>query len=114
MKLARSSEKPAVVRSEARCSPWQGPGAACRRSAGSKPADLKPAIEAEWPRTWPENQRVAVRLRPLRPVRQHIPAMERSGHTLGRVSAVYGIYTSTMNDSGGGKGIEREMSGPSG
>jgi peptidyl-dipeptidase Dcp len=105
---ARSSEKPAVAEVSPLLAPWQGPWGGVPPFGRFKPADLKPALEAAMAENLAEIDRIAADS--AAPTFDNtIAAMERSGHTLDRVSAVYGIYTSTMNDSEV-QGIEREMS----
>ena len=104
----RSGEKPAVGQVNALLPPWQGPWGGVPPFGRFKPADLKPALETAMAEALAELDRIAAD--PAAPTFENsIAAMERAGHTLDRVSAVYGIYTSTMNDAEV-QGIEREMS----
>src|SRR5712671_6834496 len=105
---ARSSEKPAVAEVSPLLAPWQGPWGGVPPFGRFKPADLKPALEAGMAENLAEVDRIAAD--PSVPAFDNtIAAMERAGHMLDRVSAVYGVYTSTMNDAEV-QGIEREMS----
>ena len=104
----RSSEKPATSQVNPLLAPWQGPWGGVPPFGRFKPADLKPALEAAMAENLAEIDRIAAD--PAAPTFDNtIAAMERAGHTLDRVSPVYGIYTSTMNDDEM-QAIEREMS----
>src|SRR2546423_4364152 len=105
---SRTNDKTAVAQVTPLLAPWQGPWSGVPPFGRFKPADVKPALEAAMVENLAEIDRIAAD--PAAPTFDNsIAAMERAGHTLDRVSAVYGIYTSTMNDDEM-QGIEREMS----
>src|SRR5712671_56721 len=105
---SRIGDKTAVAQMTPLLSPWQGPWGGVPPFGRFKAADIKPALEAAMAENLAEVDRIAADS--AAPTFDNtIAAMERSGHTLDRVSAVYGVYTSTMNDSEV-QGIEREMS----
>src|SRR5258708_35281010 len=87
--------------------PWTGPWGGVPPFGRFKVADLKPALGAAMAENLAEIDRIAKD--PAAPTFDNtIAAMERAGHALDRVSAVYEIYTSTMNDDES-QAIEREM-----
>jgi peptidyl-dipeptidase Dcp len=104
----RSSEKAAMAQMTPLLAPWPGPWGGAPPFGRFKPAELKPALEAAMAENLAEIDRIAAD--PAAPTFDNtIVAMERTGHALDRVSAVYGVYTSTMNDAEV-QAIEREMS----
>jgi len=105
---SRSAEKGAAAQVNPLLEPWSGPWGGVPPFGRFKPADLKPALEAAMAENLGEIDRIAAD--PVSPTFENtIAAMERTGHALDRVTAVYGVYTSTMNDDEV-QAIEREMS----
>src|SRR5260370_20533443 len=87
--------------------PWTGPWAGVPPFGRFKVADLKPALDAAMAENLAEDDRIAKD--PAAPTFDNtIAAIERAGHAPDRVTAVYEIYTSTMNDDEV-QAIEREM-----
>ena len=106
--LSRSAEKGSAAGMKALLEPWSGPWGGVPPFGRFQPADLKPALETAMAENLAEIDRIAAD--PASPTFENtIVAMERTGHAFDRVSAVYGIYTSTMNDADV-QAIEREMS----
>jgi peptidyl-dipeptidase Dcp len=87
--------------------PWSGPWGGVPPFGRFSVADLKPALEAAMADNLAEIDRIAISPAPAT-FDNTIAAMDRSGHALDRVSAIYGVYTSTMNDDQV-QAIEREM-----
>ena len=105
---SRSAKKGSPAGVNALLEPWSGPWGGVPPFGRFQPADLKPALEAAMAENLAELDRIAAD--PAPPTFENtIAAMERTGHAFDRVSAVYGIYTSTMNDAEV-QAIEREMS----
>ena len=77
--------------------PWTGPHGGFPRFDTFKVADLKPAILKAMDLNRAEIAAIATAKEPAS-FANTIAALESSGHPLGRVSAVFGIYRSTMND----------------
>jgi len=87
--------------------PWTGPYGGIPPFDKVKVADLQPALEAGMKRQLAEIDRVAND--PAAPTFENtIAAMERTGRTLDRVTTVYGVYSSTLNDDAV-QAVEREM-----
>jgi peptidyl-dipeptidase Dcp len=86
---------------------WTGPWGGVPPFGRFKVKDLQPALEAAMAENLAEIDRIAGDPAPAT-FDNTIAAMERAGHALERVSAVYGVYTSTMNDDEV-QAIEREM-----
>ena len=113
---AAQPKKPddAATRSSARIgvnpllAPWSGPWGGVPPFGRFEPADLKPALEVAMAENLAEIDRIAAEPAPAT-FDNTIAALERSGHTLDRVSTAYGVYTSTMNDAEV-QAIQREMS----
>ncbi|MGI9245090.1 MAG: M3 family metallopeptidase, partial [Steroidobacteraceae bacterium] len=77
--------------------PWTGPYGGVPPVDQARVADLAPALEAGMAQQLAEIDRIAND--PAAPTFANtIAAMERTGRTLDRVSTVYGIYSSTLND----------------
>ena len=87
--------------------PWLGPFGGVPPFGRFKPADLKPALEAAMAQQLAEIDRIANDPAPAT-FENTNAAMERAGHALKRVGAVYGIYTSTLNDKEV-QAVQREM-----
>ncbi|MCX7054288.1 MAG: M3 family metallopeptidase, partial [Proteobacteria bacterium] len=103
MKSTDTSAVPANVL----LAPWTGPYGGIPPFDKVKVADLQPALEAGMTRQLAEIDRVASD--PAAPTFANtIAAMERTGRTLDRVSTVYGVYSSTLNDEAV-QAVEREM-----
>ena len=103
MKSADTSATPA----NPLLAPWTGPYGGVPPFDKVKVADLQPALEAAMAQQLAEIDRIAND--PAAPTFENtIAALERTGRTLDRVSTIYGIYTSTMNDDAV-QAVEREM-----
>ena len=87
--------------------PWSGPWGGVPPFGRFSVADLKPALETAMAENLAEIDRIAASPEPAT-FDNTIAAMDRSGHALDRVTAIYGVYTSTMNDDQV-QAIEREM-----
>ena len=78
-------------------SPWQGSWGGVPPFGKFQVKDIKTAMEEGMVRSLAENDQIAANPDP--PTFENtILAMERAGWALDRASAVYGVYTSTMND----------------
>ncbi len=103
MKSTDTSAAPANVL----LAPWTGPYGGVPPFDQVKVTDLQPALEAGMAQQLAEIDRIASD--PAAPTFENtIAAMERTGRTLDRVSAVYGIYSSTLNDDAV-QAVERVM-----
>jgi len=87
--------------------PWTGPWGGVPPFGRFKVSDIKPALQTAMDENLGEIDRIAADPAPAT-FENTIAAMERSGHALDRVAAIYGIYTSTMNDAEV-QAIESEM-----
>src|SRR5437867_1710821 len=77
--------------------PWTGPWAGVPPFGRFKPAELKPVMEEAMAMNLAEIDQIAANPEP--PTFENtIVAMEKSGQELDRASAVFGVFTSTMND----------------
>ena len=86
---------------------WAGPFGGVPPFDRARVADLQPALEAGMASQLVEIDRIAKD--PAAPTFENtIAAMERSGRMLDRVSTVYGVYSSTLNDEAV-QAVEREM-----
>ncbi|MDH5227155.1 MAG: M3 family metallopeptidase [Gammaproteobacteria bacterium] len=87
--------------------PWTGPFGGVPPFDKVKVPDLQPALEAGMAQQLQEIERIA--RDPAPPTFENtIAALERTGRTLDRVSTIYGIYGSTLNDDAV-QAVEREM-----
>src|SRR5215470_4330857 len=87
--------------------PWTGPWGGVPPFGRFKVSDLKPALQTSMDENLAEIDRIAAD--PAQPTFDNtIAAMDRTGHSLDRVAAIYGVYTSTMNDAQV-QAIESEM-----
>ena len=87
--------------------PWTGPWGGVPPFGRFKVSDLKPALQAAMDESLAEIDRIAAD--PAQPSFDNtIAAMDRAGHSLDRVGAIYGVYTSTMDDAPV-QAIESEM-----
>ncbi len=87
--------------------PWSGPYGGVPPFDRVATAHLQPALEAGMAEQLGEIDAIA--RNPAPPTFDNtIAALERTGRLLDRVNAVYGVYTSTLNDEGV-QAIEREM-----
>jgi peptidyl-dipeptidase Dcp len=103
MKSTAASTAPANVL----LAPWTGPYGGIPPFDKVKVADLQPALEAAMTQQLAEIDRIASD--PAAPTFENtIAAMERTGRTLDRVTTVYGVYSSTLNDDAV-QAVEREM-----
>ena len=82
--------------------PWVGPYGGVPPFDKVKVVDLKPGLETGMAQQLAEIDRIAND--PAAPTFENtIAAMERTGRTLDRVSTVYGVYSSTLNDRRAGR-----------
>ena len=88
--------------------PWTGPWGGVPPFGHFKATDIKPALEAAMAENLAEIDRIAA-ADAAPSFDNTIAAMERAGKTLDRVSAIYGIHVSTMNDAEM-QSVETEMS----
>jgi len=103
MKSTDTSATPANVL----LAPWTGPYGGIPPFDKVKVADLQPALEAAMTQQLAEIDRIAND--PAAPTFENtIAAMERTGRTLDRVSTIYGVYSSTLNDDAV-QAVERVM-----
>ncbi len=86
---------------------WTGPYGGVPPFGKFAVSDMKPALEAAIAENLADIERIANDPSPAT-FTNTIAAMEGSGKALQRVSAVYGIYTGTMNDDAV-QAVEREM-----
>ena len=87
--------------------PWTGPHGGVPAFDKIKIADFKPALEAAMAENLAEV--VAIASNPQAPTFENtLAALERSGRTLDRVQAAYGVWSSTLNDAAFGA-VETEM-----
>ena len=97
---ARANQSPLLA-------PWGGPHGGVPAFDKIKVADFKPALEAAMAENLAEINTIANN--PAAPTFENtIAAMERSGRTLARVSAVYDVWSSTLNDAAF-SAVETEM-----
>jgi peptidyl-dipeptidase Dcp len=87
---------------------WTGPYGGVPPFDRAKVGHLEPALEAGMAQQLAEIDRIA-RDSAAPTFENTIAALERSGRTLERVSTVYGVYSSTLNDDAV-QAVEREMS----
>ncbi len=87
--------------------PWTGPWGGVPPFGRFKVSDIKPALQTAMDENLAEIDRIAADPAPAT-FENTIAAMERSGHSLDRVAAIYGIYASTMSDAEV-QAIETEM-----
>ena len=87
--------------------PWNGPYGGVPPFGSFKAQDIKPALEEAMAANLAEIDRIAANPEPAT-FENTIVAMERAGKPLQRVTTVYGIYTSTLNDEQV-QAIEKEM-----
>jgi peptidyl-dipeptidase Dcp len=87
--------------------PWEGPGGGVPPFDRVRVGDFKPALEAAMAENLAEIERIARNT--LAPTFENtIAALERSGRTLSRVIAIYGVWSSTMSTEDF-QAVEREM-----
>jgi peptidyl-dipeptidase Dcp len=87
--------------------PWTGPYGGVPPFDQARVDQLAPALEAAMARQLAEIERIAAD--PAAPTFGNtLAALERTGRTLDRVSTIYGIYTSNLNDEAV-EAVEREM-----
>jgi len=87
--------------------PWTGPYGGVPPFDRARVEQLQPALEEGMRLQLVEIERIATD--PAAPTFDNtIAAMERTGRTLDRVSTIYGIYGSTLNDEAV-QAVEREM-----
>jgi len=87
--------------------PWTGPFGGVPPFDRVQVGDLKPALEAGMADHLAEVERIASNPAPAS-FENTIAAMERTGRPLDRSQAVFGVYTSTLNDDAV-QAVEREM-----
>src|ERR1700674_604588 len=78
--------------------PWQGPWGGVPPFGKFEVKDIKIAMEEAMARNLVEIDQIATNAGPAT-FDNTIVALERAGAPLDRASAVYGVYTSTMNDA---------------
>jgi peptidyl-dipeptidase Dcp len=88
--------------------PWKGPHGGAPSFAKVKIADFKPALLEGIERNRAEIAKIAANKAPPS-FENTIAALDDAGRPLDRVSAIFNIYTSTMNDKKM-QAVEREMS----
>src|SRR5713226_5923905 len=94
---AVAKDAPAAPLTSPLLAAWPGPWGGVPPFGSFQAAELKPALEAAMAESLREVDRIAAD--PSAPTFENtIEAFERSGRVLERVSAVYGVYTSTLND----------------
>jgi peptidyl-dipeptidase Dcp len=87
--------------------PWVGPEGGVPPFDKVRVADFKPALEAAMAENLAEIDHIT--LNPAAPTFDNtIAALERTGHTFSRVSAIYGVWSSTMSTEDF-QAVEREM-----
>src|ERR1700726_4930796 len=87
--------------------PWSGPYGGVPRLDRVRVADFKPAMETAMAENLAEIDKISQN--PAAPTFENtIAALERSGHPFNRVSAIYGVWSSTMN-TGEFQAVEREL-----
>src|SRR5262249_7348149 len=87
--------------------PWAGPYGGVPPFDRVRVADFKPALQAAMAENLEEIEAIAAD--PAVPTFDNtIVALERSGRTLSRVSAIYGVWSSTLSGADF-QAIEREM-----
>jgi peptidyl-dipeptidase Dcp len=100
------------LRPQARCAnlllaPWVGPAGGVPPFNQVSVADFKPALEAAMTENLAEIDHIT--RNPAAPgFGNTIAALERTGHTFNRVSAIYGVWSSTMSTDEF-QAVEREM-----
>jgi peptidyl-dipeptidase Dcp len=87
--------------------PWTGPYGGVPPFDQARVEHLQPALEAGMAEQLGEVERIAANPEPAT-FENTIAAMERTGRKLDRVSTIYGIYASTLNDDAV-QAVEREM-----
>ena len=88
-------------------SPWTGPWGGVPPFGSFKAQDFRGALESAMAESLQEVEQIAAQ--PSPPTFENtIVALERSDRTLDRVTSLYGVYTSTMNDEQM-QAVEREM-----
>jgi peptidyl-dipeptidase Dcp len=86
---------------------WEGPAGGAPPFDRVRVADFKPALEAAMAENLAEIEQVSGN-KAAPTFENTIVALERSGRTLSRVSAIYGVWSSTMS-TGDFQAVEREM-----
>jgi len=87
--------------------PWSGPHGGVPAFDQVKVADFKPALEAAMAENLAEINAIAAN-KQSPTFENTIVALERSGRALDRVQAVYGVWSSTLNDAAF-SGVQTEM-----
>ncbi|WP_375418337.1 M3 family metallopeptidase [uncultured Hymenobacter sp.] len=100
-RAARAADQPPLLQ------PWAGPYGGVPAFDKVKVADFKPALEAAMAESLGEIQAIASNPQPAN-FENTIAALERSGRTLDRVQAVYGVWSSALNDAAF-SAVEAEM-----
>ncbi len=105
---SNAATKPATAENDIPLlAPWQGRWGGVPPFGSFATADLKPALQAAMATDLREVERIAAD--PAPPTFENtIVPLERSGRPLERVIALYGVYTSTLNDAEM-QAIQREM-----
>lgn len=98
---ARAADQPPLLQ------PWAGPHGGVPAFDKVQVTDFKPALEAAMAENLGEIQAIATN--PQAPNFENtLATLERSGRTLDRVQAVYGVWSSTLNDAAF-SAVEAEM-----
>ncbi len=98
---------PPTAGTAALLAPWTGPYSGLPPFGTFTAADLKPALEAAIAEKLASVERIAADTSPAT-FENTVAAFERAGASLDRVSAIYGVYISTMSDDTV-QAIQREM-----
>src|SRR5690349_14877769 len=98
---------PAAPSYQALTQPWRGPFGGVPPFDEVVIASLQPALEAAMQEQLAEIDRIVAN--PAAPTFDNtLAAMERTGRTLDRVSSIFGVYSTTMNDDAV-QAVERVM-----
>ena len=93
-----TAQASATARNNPLLQPWTGPWGGVPPFGKFKVSDIKPAVETAMADNLAEMDKIAANPEPPS-FENTIAAMERTGHELDGATAVYGVYTSTMNDA---------------
>jgi peptidyl-dipeptidase Dcp len=102
------ADAPAAATAMPLLSPWSGPHNGAPAFDKVRVEDFKPALMAAIAQNRAEVAAIATDPNPAT-FANTIAALEESGHALNRASAIFGVYTSTMNDKAM-QAVETEMS----
>ncbi len=102
------ADAPAAAAAMPLLAPWTGPHNGAPAFDKVRVEDFKPALMAAIAQNRAEVTAIAADPAPAS-FANTIAALEESGHTLNRAGAIFGVYTSTMNDKAM-QAVETEMS----